>query len=110
MRIRKIIFSLGFFIAGIIVISALWKQVFVLSIVLVALALLKRRFLPIKQELLWFIIIGLIGSVGENIIIFSGVWSYAEPQIINVPIWLALAWGLFGTTAITLYESISGSK
>lgn len=59
---------------------------------------------------MYFIVCGLLGSIGESIIIVSGAWSYTDPQLINIPIWLPFLWGIAGTTGIFLYSGIKGVK
>ena len=107
MNFRKITFSLIIWSVAIATVFALWKSIFLLSSALVVLALLKHKVYPLKRELVWFIIIGILGSSAESIVIFSGAWSYAQAQLINVPIWLPLLWGLAGTIGVTLYQGIN---
>lgn len=110
MDFRKIFFSLTSAVAVMIAVFFLWEQVFILSFVLLTLAYLKHRFFPIKQELMCFIVCGMLGSLGESVIILSGAWSYTNPQFINIPLWLPLLWGIAGTTGIVLYSGLSEPK
>ena len=48
-----------------------------------------------KDYDIYFLLSGaLIGTVGEIICIYFGVWKYANPTFLGIPIWLPLAWGL----------------
>ena len=94
---------------GILVVFFFWKQSLLLSILLISLAFSRHKIYPLKKELLWFILIGAIGSIGESIVILRGAWSYGQAHLINIPYWLPLLWGLAGTTALTLYQGITDS-
>lgn len=110
MDFRKIFFSLTIAVVVMIAVSFLWEQVFILSFVLLTLAYLKHKCFPIKKELICFIVCGMLGSLGESIIILSSAWSYTKSQFINIPLWLPLLWGIAGTTGIVLYSGLSKSK
>lgn len=43
-----------------------------------------------------YILIGIAGPVSEMICIASGAWSYSDPVIFGIPIWLPLVWGNCG--------------
>lgn len=109
MNFRKVIFSLATWSAAIATVFLLWENTFFLSIALIILAFLKHKLSPLKREFIWFILIGFLGSSAESIVIFNGAWSYAQPQLINVPVWLPLLWGLAGTIGVTLYQGINES-
>lgn len=108
MNNRKLVISLAFIIAGIIAVSLLWKNAILLIFIVLILAVVKHILTPIKHEWFWFPIMGFIGAGGESIIMrLSGAWAYTSTQLVNIPIWLPFLWGLAGTVAISLYESIS---
>ena len=107
MNFRKISIALIIWTTAIATVSFLWQKSLFLSISLIILALLKHQLSPLKKEFIWFILIGFLGSSAESVVIFSGAWSYAQPQLINVPIWLPLLWGLAGTIGVTLYQGIN---
>lgn len=47
----------------------------------------------------------LLGTFAEILSIEYGVWSYAKPSFLGVPIWLPFMWGL----AIVLVTKVSKS-
>jgi hypothetical protein len=53
-----------------------------------------------------FIIAGILGSFAESLMMYSGAWSYAKPDIFNFPIWLPFLWGLAGTIFATIYDAL----
>ena len=62
MASRKIILSLLFVVVEIITVSVFWSETFFLAIILMGLAILKHKILPIKRELLWFLVVGTLGA------------------------------------------------
>lgn len=110
MNNQKVFYSLGIVLLGVILVSVFWKQPSLLSLILIVMALIKHFILPIRYELVFFVVIGLLGAVSEGIIIHFGAWSYSMPQLIDIPFWLPLLWGLSGITAISLYLGISRDR
>ncbi len=100
--------ALSILLAAIASIIFLWKQALVLSVLLIALALVKRRILPIAREFHWYAGLTIGGAIVEIIMVNIGrAWSYVTPQVLNIPLWMPLFWGLVGTTSIVLYMEIS---
>jgi len=47
------------------------------------------------RELMFSIILGgILPTFGEMLAVHKGVWNYSNPNILGVPLWLPLAWGL----------------
>lgn len=101
-----------FIILEIITASVFWRTQFIFSAILIVLAIFKHFLIPIKQELLWFLIVGVLGTAGESLIMWLGgnPWVYTLPLVFNVPVWLILFWGLTGTVFISLREELLKSK
>jgi hypothetical protein len=78
-------------------VSLLWSRNTILFFVafaecVIGLALWHRRL-----EVSFFLIIGLLGSLAEIIFVRAGVWQYANPTFLGLPLWFPLA---FGTTGL----------
>jgi len=99
----KIKISFIFFSTAILLVYFLWKNSIILSILLIFLSIAKHKIIPIKKELLIFVVAGLVGMVGESFIISNGAWLYSNPQIFNVPLYLFFLWGVAGITGISMY-------
>lgn len=106
---KKITYSILFIIFAIIAISVFWKSSLFLSPILVVLFIIKHKVLPIKKEIVWFVISGIIGSLGESLMMLTGPWSYSYTDVINFPAWLPLLWGLAGCVGVSLYQGLSKS-
>jgi len=109
-KIRDIFLSLIIIILTIIVVILSWENTLLAISLLLLLSLFKHRVMPIKKELLWFFISGIIGSGAESISMLSGPWSYANHGILNIPLWLPLLWGLAGILGVSLYKGITQTK
>lgn len=107
---NKVIFAFGVIVVGAVIIQTLWYQTMLVSLLLITLAFVKHKVHPIKKELLWYVISGATGALGESFIMTNGAWSYQAEHLINFPLWLPIAWALTGTTAITLYEGLTEAK
>lgn len=74
-----------------------WRDnaiLFVLSLVLgaVALALWHDRY-----DIAVFAIVAVLGTAAELVFVSAGVWRYANPSLLGIPVWFPLA---FGTAAL----------
>ncbi len=58
------------------------------------------------KECLLYIIVMISGPIAESIAIHFGAWTYAEPIIIGVPLWLPFAWGNASIYIIRLRDLI----
>jgi Zn-dependent protease with chaperone function len=103
---KKVIISLLFLTISAALIMLFWEQPILLILGLIFVAYGKHLVLPIEKELTWFIIIGFLGAMFENIIIYSGAWYYPQVFFIHIPLWLPFVWGVAGTTGVSFYKGI----
>ena len=88
-------------------VTLLWKNNLLLLIValvecLVALALWHNRF-----DLTFFLIIAVLGSLAEAVFVHFGVWRYANPTLLGMPIWFPLSFGTTGLIGGRLAQTIT---
>lgn len=107
MEKRKTFYSILFIILAIIVVVVFWKNTPLLIASIMLLAIFKHRLIPIKIELLWFVISAFVGAGAESLVMLSGPWSYTNINILNFPLWLPFLWGLAGITGVTLYQGLT---
>lgn len=103
---QKILYSILLTIIAIILVVVFWRNTNLLIAALILLAIFKHQLIPIKMELLWFVISAFMGSVSESLVMLSGPWSYTNVNILNFPLWLPFLWGLAGITGVTLYQGL----
>ncbi len=90
---------------SLISVALLWEYNLILTIVLVALAAFMLLMNKSKQELRIFVYCGLSGALAEVIVVFFGAWTYANPNIIGIPIWLIVLWGIASVFIVRSYLS-----
>ena len=69
---------------------------------LLGVSFLMLRIDPVRSQLLLFICVGVSGPLAEAIAIYSGLWTYASPVLLGVPVWLPLVWGNAGLYIIRM--------
>ncbi len=51
------------------------------------------KFWHRKYDIYFFVSGAVIGPIAEVIAVQYGVWQYANPSILGIPVWLPIAWG-----------------
>ena len=113
----ELVMELAAFSVLVASVTLLWRNNLLLFIValvecLVALALWHNRF-----DLTFFLIIAVLGSLAEAVFVRFGVWRYANPTFLGMPIWFPLAFGTTGLiggrlarTTAEMWEKASSSR
>lgn len=88
-------------------VTLLWRNNLLLFIValvecLIALALWHNRF-----DLTFFLIIAVLGSLAEAVFVHFGIWRYANPTFLGMPVWFPLAFGTTGLIGGRLAQTIT---
>jgi uncharacterized membrane protein YoaT (DUF817 family) len=48
-----------------------------------------------KDDVIFFVIGTVAGAIVEIVCVHFGVWSYANPYFLGIPLWLAPDWGFY---------------
>jgi uncharacterized membrane protein YoaT (DUF817 family) len=75
-------------------VCALWQSPVLLTAILMILSGVVLVGRKNKQDLIIFLICGLAGASAEIFVVAYGAWSYSAPQLLGIPSWLPLVWGL----------------
>ena len=75
----------------------LWRDNELLFVTLLVEALVALGLWHDRYDLSVFLVIAVLGSLAEALFVHSGVWRYANPTFLGVPLWFPLA---FGTAAL----------
>jgi uncharacterized membrane protein YoaT (DUF817 family) len=75
----------------------LWRDNLVLLLALLVESLAALGLWHDRYDLSVFVIVGVLGSLAEAVFVRFGVWQYANPTLLGVPLWFPFA---FGTSAL----------
>lgn len=68
---------------------------------------IKYRIYPIKKELQLFTLVIFSSAIIEIILVnLTNSWTYTNSQILGIPLWPPIFWGLLSTTLIVGYEGL----
>lgn len=97
----------GFLIYGlnILLLYYLWQNNILLTAILIFISgfvLLKGN----KEERIVFLASFIFGPIIDFILVPRGVWTYGNPSIFGVPLWLPFLYGIFTVNTIKIGKSI----
>jgi uncharacterized membrane protein YoaT (DUF817 family) len=75
----------------------LWRDNMLLFIVILIEGMVALGSWHDRYDLSVFLVIAVLGSLAEAVFVHSGVWQYANPTLLGVPLWFPVA---FGTVAL----------
>lgn len=93
-----------FAIASLLSVAFIWKNNFILFVTLSIIAVLMLSIERSRQEVKVFIYCAVLGAISECIAVSFGAWTYENPNLVNIPIWLPLLWGIASTYIIRVYK------
>ena len=102
----RILLPLGIDFAALAAICLLYSNNAALTAVIAAIFLFTLLFRYSRFKLFLSVFAALVGAVGEIVCCAPGVglWTYANPSFLNIPIWLPIVWPI----AVMTFVEISG--
>lgn len=91
---------LAAFVAFVLLISCvmlLWRNNLLLSVVMLVACAIALALWHERIDVSFFLVIALLGTLAEITFVRVGVWRYANPTLLGIPMWFPLA---FGTTGL----------
>lgn len=79
---------------SLVVVALFWNQPFHVLAGLVVIAGMMLYLRGSKTDIVFFVTAGLAGTAAEAIAIYFGAWNYGNSQLLGVPIWLPVLWGI----------------
>lgn len=77
-----------------LLVSLLWREEVLLFVLLILNAILMLYLVGFRKNLVIFLFCAVFGAIAEIIAIYFGAWHYSNPQILGIPIWLPVLWGI----------------
>lgn len=91
-------------VVSLLMVAFIWENNLILFVALFISALLMLLIERSKQEVKVFIYCSVLGAISECIAVMFGAWTYENPNLFNIPIWLPLLWGIASTYIIRVYK------
>ena len=88
-------------------VSLLWMNNLLLFVVALVECLAGLALWHDRLDLSFFLIIAVLGSLAEAVFVRFGVWYYANPTFLGVPLWFPLAFGTTGLIGGRLARTIT---
>jgi hypothetical protein len=88
-------------------ISLLWRSNLLLFVVALAECLTAMALWHDRLDVSFFLVIGVLGSLAEAVFVRFGVWHYANPTFLGIPLWFPLAFGTTGLIGGRLARTIT---
>jgi uncharacterized membrane protein YoaT (DUF817 family) len=85
----------------------LWRDNLLLFIILLVAGLAVLSLWHDRYDLTFFLVIAVLGSLAEAVFVRFGVWHYANPTLLGVPLWFPLAFGTSGLIGARLVRTIT---
>jgi uncharacterized membrane protein YoaT (DUF817 family) len=85
----------------------LWRDNLLVFIILLVAGLAVLGLWHDRYDLTFFLVIAVLGSLAEAVFVRFGVWRYANPTLLGVPLWFPLAFGTAGLIGARLVRTIT---
>lgn len=94
-------------VAALLIPSWLWQQPLLVfaGVVLVAAGILALYRNPVLYAV--FVVVGVVGAAAEAVAIHHSAWTYTQPQLLGIPLWLPVLWGVAGVTVVRIERKLA---
>ncbi|MDP7505887.1 MAG: hypothetical protein QF362_00385 [Candidatus Woesearchaeota archaeon] len=106
----ELFFEIILFFAGVVIITIFFNNNILLTFLFIVIGVIRKIFWHKKHDVYYFVCGAIIGSLAEIICVYFGVWQYANPSFLGVPMWSPLAWGLVTMLVIQIAEKFIKMK
>ncbi|MBS3051354.1 MAG: DUF2878 family protein [Candidatus Aenigmarchaeota archaeon] len=93
---REIFYETIFYLVGIGSTILFYKNNILLTGILFISWMFAIKIWHGKKDVQVYIVSAVFGPVGEMAAIYFGVWSYSNPTVLGIPMWLPFLWGMAG--------------
>ena len=60
-----------------------------------------------RQDVAFFLVIAIVGTIAETVFVHFGVWRYANPSFLGIPTWFPVAFGTAGLIGARFVRTIT---
>ena len=104
---RELVRALAAFAVLVAAVAGLWRHNGLLAAVALGGCALALVIWHDPLDVAFFLVIGVLGSAAEVVFVHFGVWRYANPSFLGVPLWFPLAFGTTGLTGSRLARALA---
>jgi len=101
--------SVFFIIAATLLVTLYTNPLVLTALLLIALALALFIWYE-ENDIIFFLAGAFLGALGEIICVNLGVWHYAKPQVLGIPLWLPVGWGMATLLIMRVSKTLSPNK
>ena len=88
-------------------VALLWRNNLLLFAVALAECLLGLALWHDRLSVSFFLTIAMLGTLAEAVFVRSGIWRYANPTSLGIPLWFPVAFGTTGLLGARLARTIT---
>ncbi len=74
----------------------LWRQNALLLAATLIEAAVALRLWHERYDIVFFLVPAILGTAAELVFVHAGVWRYANPSLLGIPVWFPLSFGIAG--------------
>lgn len=104
---KDFLIGIFIFVLNIIFLYYLWQNNSVLTLSLLVISIFILLFWTSKEEKILYLIGFVLVPIYDLILVPTGIWSYGNPTIFRVPLWLPLLYGILTVTAIKIGRNLA---
>lgn len=97
----------GVFGVLVVTIVLLWRQNALLLLLISIAAMVALRLWHERYDMVFFLVLAILGTLAEIVFVQSGVWHYANPTWLGIPSWFPLSFGTAGLAGERLAASLA---
>ena len=88
-------------------VGLLWRNNLLLFAIMLVECLAALWLWHDRYDVSFFLIIAVLGTLAEAMLVHSGVWQYANPTLLGMPLWFPWAFGTTGLIGERLARTIT---
>lgn len=104
---KDIVIGLMLFVLEIVLFYYLWKNNIALTTALILMSIFILLKWTSKEEKFIYFVAFFLGPIVDLTLVPTAIWSYGNPTIFRVPLWLPLGYGIGAVIMIKLGKSIA---
>ncbi len=105
---RTLALELAAFAVLTVSISSLWQHNGALLLLIAAICAGTLALWHARGDVVFFLVLMLLGTLAEVVFVRYGVWHYANPTALGIPLWFPPAFGTAGVIGQRLAATLTG--